>query len=356
MAVGGELAATTDAGAETGVGEAPHPATNTSAARVNTIRTRAGYATVQEPARLSGRRVRGLFVQVAALYRYPVKSMLGEEVSSSRVGASGLCGDRAYALLDLADGTVASGKHPRKWADLLTFRATFVDEPTAEQPLPPVEITFPGGTVRRSDDRDIDEHLSAALSRDVTLISDPPPDRSFEEVWPSIEGLAPQEFIDSVTIGREPNGDPVSRIPLGQLAPSSTFFDLSLLHILTSATLDRLTELAPEANFDVRRYRPNLLLAPAESEGQGFVENDWVGATLHIGELQATVTMLTMRCVMTTLPQADLERDRTTLRTIAAHNRQDIPGLGTWACAGVYADVAAGGTIHRGDSVQLIRG
>src|SRR5204863_8669805 len=123
---------------------------------------------------------------------------------------------------------------------------------------------------------------------------------------------------------------------------AGTFFDLAVLHMMTSATLDQLRSLNPAATFDVRRYRPNLLIET--DDGAGFVENEWSGRTVELGsEARATVTIPTMRCVITTLEQEELPRDRETLRTIAEHNRVDIPGYGVWACAGAYADVAATG-------------
>ncbi|MEO9221616.1 MAG: hypothetical protein ABI251_07540, partial [Mycobacteriaceae bacterium] len=76
--------------------------------------------------------------------------------------------------------------------------------------------------------------------------------------------------------------------------------------------------------------------------------------TIAVGEtMQFSVSMLTMRCVMTSLAQGELAANPTLMRTIAKHNRKDIPGMGVWACAGVYASIAASGTVHVGDTVQL---
>jgi uncharacterized protein YcbX len=118
---------------------------------------------------------------------------------------------------------------------------------------------------------------------------------------------------------------------------------------MTTATLGALSEAAPDSVFDPRRYRPNLLLDPPG--GLGFVEDEWVGDTLAVGDARIIVTMPTMRCVMTTLAQEGLAEDRDTLRTIARMNRRTIPGMGTWACAGVYADVTTGGPVRVGDPV-----
>ena len=280
---------------------------------------------------------------VARIWRYPVKSMLGEALTECAVGPSGLEGDRAYALIDGEDGKVASAKNPRKWGVLLACRAALLDGGVAE-------ITLPDGRTVRSDDPDIDAVLSKVVGRDVRLASTAPDDRTFEEVWPDIEGLAPEEVIVGTNIGTD-DGERVSQLPLGMAAPPGTFFDLALLHVLTTSTLAHLQALAPEATFDVRRYRPNVLI---ETDGQdGFVENGWVGRTVGLGGVQMAVSMPTMRCVMTTLPQEDLPRDRDTLRAIAAHNRLEITGLGQWACAGVYGDVTGSGTLRMGDAVTV---
>ncbi|MDT7615730.1 MAG: uncharacterized protein QOF00_3177 [Pseudonocardiales bacterium] len=291
---------------------------------------------------------------VTALYRYPVKSMLGESLRACRIDAGGVLGDRAYAVIDIETGTVASAKVPRRWAALLDFSARYVTEPLAGEPVPPVEITFPDGSVLRSDGPGVDDALSAVLARPVRLVSTRP-ERSaegrwgFEELWPDIDGLAPQGLIDGTRVRREETGEAISRFDVAGMAPGSTgFFDLAVLHVLTEATLDRLRELAPEATFDVRRYRPNLVL---DGDDAGFVENGWPGRAITLGDgPRLEVSITAMRCVMTTLAQGDLPADADTLRAIAQHNRLEIPGMGVWACAGVYADVAAGGSVSVGDA------
>ena len=287
---------------------------------------------------------------VESLHRYPVKSMLGEAVDACELGPAGLAGDRAYAVVDSSDGFVASAKNPAKWGALLGFRATFTDEPALGGTLPPVTVTFPDGSQVRSDEREVHDRLSRAIGREVTLVSVAPGHPVFEEVWPDIAGLAPTEFIERVATGRNAAGETVSRIDLAMGAPG-TFFDLAPLHVLTTATLSHLSALVPGATYDVRRYRPNVVVAVPDA---GFVEDSWVGRSVGLGaQAEAVVLMSTMRCVMTTLAQDGLPRDRSTLRGIAEHNRVDIPGLGTWACAGVYAGVAAPGKVRVGDPVVV---
>jgi uncharacterized protein YcbX len=290
-------------------------------------------------------------VPVTELYRYPVKSMLGERLERCRIDARGVVGDRTYALVDAETGTVASAKVPRWWAGLLDFSARCVGDPEPGAP-PDVEITFPDGSVHHSGDDDLDDALTAVLGRRVHLVSTPPEGAAFEEVWPEIEGLAPDAVIAATRVRAEETGEAVSRFELAGMVSQPSFVDLAPLHLLTAGTLERLRELAPGSDFDERRYRPNVVL---DTDETGFVENGWPGRAIAFGGgVSATVSIPTMRCVMTTLAQGNgLVRDPATLRTIARHNRRDIPGLGTWACAGAYADVTTPGELVLGESWQL---
>ena len=263
---------------------------------------------------------------VVSLWRYPVKSMMGEELNASEVTDRGLLGDRAYALRDPSNGKVVSAKNPRKWGKLLDFRAAFPESPSARGKIPPVRITLPDGGVVTSGQRDVNERLTDALGREVTLEATAPETPSLEEYWPDIEGLDHREVVTD------------------EAMPAGTFFDLAVTHVLTTATIDRLRELYPEGRFEVRRFRPNIVVQPASAE-KDFLEDAWVAHTLVIGdEVRLNVTGPCPRCVMTTLPQGDLPKDRGILRTAAQHNHVNI---------GVYAAVIRGGTIRRGDLVRL---
>src|SRR6266571_5098144 len=129
---------------------------------------------------------------VVSLWRYPVKSMMGEELNASEVTERGLLGDSAYALVDNSDGKVATAKNPRKWPNLFDFRATFIEPPRISANAPPVRITLPDGTIATSQQSDLNQILSTALNRMVTLHTT---ERGHlgpanaEEYWPDIEGL-----------------------------------------------------------------------------------------------------------------------------------------------------------------------
>jgi len=147
-----------------------------------------------------------------------------------------------------------------------------------------------------------------------------------EEYWTDIESLDHRDTVTDFAL------------------PEGTFFDCAAVHLLTTSTLDRLRELYPQGRFEARRFRPNVVVEPA-SGAKDFIENAWVGRTLAIGEeVRLSITGPCPRCVMTTLPQGDLPRDPGILRAAAQHNHANV---------GVYAAVARGGTIRRGDPVGL---
>src|SRR5437773_11874213 len=106
---------------------------------------------------------------VVSLWRYPVKSMMGEELNSAEVTERGLLGDRAYALLDSSTTKVVSAKNPRKWPNLFDFRAAFVEPPRTGEKIPSVRITLPNGTILSSEQRELNQVLADARGRAVSL-------------------------------------------------------------------------------------------------------------------------------------------------------------------------------------------
>jgi hypothetical protein len=270
---------------------------------------------------------------VTELRRYPVKSMLGERVERVRVTDRGLAGDRAYALLDVETGKVASAKHPRRWGVLFSCTASFLEEPDVDddRPLPPVRIQLPDGSSVRSDEAGVDDVLTAVTRRPVRLTSDAPDVVVLEE--------------------EEPDGSTEDH-QIGVLAPNGTFFDGAAVHLLTTSSIETFTASHPSGQFDPRRFRVNVVVDTAGAEG--FVENSWVGHHAVVGdELDLNVVIPVPRCVMTTLPLEELPADREILQTAARENRLEIPMLGPRPCVGVYGIPTNAGTIATGDLVTL---
>lgn len=127
---------------------------------------------------------------IRSIWRYPVKSMGGEKLSEATIATDGLAGDRAYALVDEPDVRVASAKLPRKWGRLLHLRARYASPDNSVTGRSRVQITFPDGEVRMSDDARIDDALSEFVGRRVRLTSQRPGTVSVERLDPlSVEEL-----------------------------------------------------------------------------------------------------------------------------------------------------------------------
>jgi hypothetical protein len=288
--------------------------------------------------------MRGTIGRVASLWRYPVKSMQGEELDGAVLTGHGIVGDRAYALVDRETGLVASAKHPRKWERLFRCSAAYLKEPRSGEPPPPVRITLPDGDTVESTDPGVDRVLSLAIGREVTLTTTAP--------------ATPMREADRTPVDAAGSGEVITREEMALAAPPGTFFDYGVLHLLTTGTLDRLRELYPAGRFDARRFRPNLVVATMEDGEAGFVEVGWLGRRLVAGE-EARLEAIdpAPRCVVTTLPQDGLPRDPEILRTLARHSRAAgatlAPGVVFPAVAGIYASVLAAGEVRRGDPVAI---
>ena len=269
-------------------------------------------------------------MNVRSMWRYPVKSMAGEELSSAQVTYRGLLGDRAYALVDKASNRVAT---VRTWgASLLNYHATFLTEPSPDAAPPPVRITSPDGI----EVDDADRRLSAIFGRNLAVMASAP------------EGLRIE--VPAGTLGGK--HEKTTEVPVAGGAPAGTFFDYGSVHLIATSTLDHLQKLYLSGRFDTRRFRPNFVI---EMEGEPFVENAWAGRTLALGDqvvLKGSIPC--PRCVNTILPQGDLPHDAGILRTLAQHNRLDMGDFGKLPCAGVYAEVVQTGTVSRGDSLRLM--
>ena len=270
---------------------------------------------------------------VAVLRRYPVKSMLGEDLRASDVTWRGLTGDRALAVVHRGTGKVASAKNPRLWRGMLKLSATGSG--------PHVKITLPDGTAITGSDPGIDAVLSGLLGQPVTLTATPPPGAVLDRADPEEvlrDGIDAQARIE---VGR-----------LGDASPEGTFFDFAPLHLITTSTLERIAGLSPRAIIEPERYRPNIVI---RATAPGFAENDWAGRDLRIGsDLIIQVISRTPRCAIPTLEHGGLPRDGTALRVLAGHNRiTPRDDLAPQPCAGVYAQVLRPGRIRLGDIVHL---
>jgi hypothetical protein len=287
---------------------------------------------------------------IGALWRFPVKSMLGEELDAVELSEGGIVGDRAYALRDSETGKVASAKNPKLWPNLLGCRAAFVEPPRPGDELPPARIELADGSSVRSDAADVDAVLARFFGRDVELARAAQNGYTIDQYHPDEENYDPGGHRDEVVeVGL--GAAFFSERGLPSAVPEGSFFDLFPLSVLTTSTLDELSQLEPESRFDARRFRMNVIV---ETRASGFVENEWVGRSVAIGdEVQVGVALPDPRCVMPSLAQEELPKDSRVLKALAKHNRLDVGGS-LYPCAGVYAVAQATGTIRKGDRVNLV--
>jgi uncharacterized protein YcbX len=287
---------------------------------------------------------------VGALWRFPVKSMLGEQLDAADVSEGGIVGDRAYALRDRETGKVASAKHPKLWPNLLACRAAFVEPPRPGYELPPARIELADGNSVLSDAADVDAVLSRFFGREVELARAAQNGYTIDQYHPDEENYDPEGHRDEVVEARL-GAAFFNERGLPSAVPEGSFFDLYPLSVLTTSSLDQLGEFEPQSRFDARRFRMNVIV---ETTARGFVENEWLGRTLAIGDdVQLGVALPDPRCVMPSLAQEDLPKDSRILKALAQHNRIDVAGA-LYPCAGVYAVAEATGTIRRDDRVSLV--
>jgi uncharacterized protein YcbX len=281
-------------------------------------------------------------VRVAALWRYPVKSVQGEPLAVAELTATGIAGDRRWAVADAETGTILSAKRVGR---LLMASARTTD---------PVTITLPDGTELHGPGPRTDDALSSWLERPVRLVGQ-------TDAVPTFERQADDTDDHSPTITW--TGRPGS------------FVDSSHLHLLTTASLRVASRQRPDLDWSPRRFRPNVLLdvgaedhpgSPGDGRVEdgriedsrvedgwiedcwiedGRVEDGWIGDRLRLGTAEVIVTKPCRRCVMVTRPQpSGLELQRDVLAHLAATAENAL---------GVRADVHLIGHVAVGDTAVL---
>ncbi len=280
--------------------------------------------------------------RIAAIWRYPVKSMQGERLERCRVGALGIPGDRGWALRDEAAGEIRGAK---KFPALMQCKARYREEPEGDA-IPPVDIEVPRGASTASDAPDVNARLSELLGKPVTLWPRRPPDdhdhyrRTEELSEPALRamfGRLPDEPLpDLRTIPAE-----LLREITTYTSPRGTYFDAYPVHFVTTSWLAALAEHTPASRFEAPRFRPNFVI---ETDVRGWAELAWCGKVLRIGTVELACAIPTMRCSMTVQATAGLAKDPQVLRTIVRESDQNV---------GAYATVQEVGLIEVGDPVEV---
>lgn len=250
-------------------------------------------------------------MRVAELWRFPVKSMQGARVDSIAVDATGAAGDREWGVVDPEARRVLSAK---RWPDLLLASAARDDATGA------VVVTLPDGSEHEAGDPATDEALSAWLDRTVVLA------RGGDDALPFEMHADPTDDTSEVFAWPGPPG---------------RWVDLAQAHLLTTASLRAAAARHPDGVWDVRRFRPLALL---DVEGDGFVEDGWIGAEVRLGGVSIEPFMPTVRCSMTTRAQPGLRRDTAVAATLKHHHGLNL---------GVYGNVTGPGVVAVGDPVSV---
>ncbi len=283
--------------------------------------------------------------RLAEIWRFPVKSLVGERIEQGNLVASGLFGDRLWAVRDLKAGGIRSAKQMPK---LLLAGARFREEP-AQGVIPEVDITLPGGSVTSSDAPDGHQRVSDLVGRRIHLERLRP-----AEDTKHFRSGAPRSKAETRALFGLARGEALpdlSNIPFKTLlelkrfaTPRGTYVDVAPLHLLTTASLRELSERAAALPVDARRFRPTMLIKTAP-ELEGMVEWEWADGTLHIGDAVIRVGTPTVRCSMPARAQADgVAAEKTVLKALTAHTGRHL---------GCYASVSRPGSIRVGDLVRF---
>jgi uncharacterized protein YcbX len=243
---------------------------------------------------------------VTDLYRYPVKSMQGVATDTVELGAAGFAGDRRWALVDVNTGRLMSAK---RWSALL--QASADDD----------AITLPDGSRLEVGGPETDAALSGWLGRDVRLVE-----------AGDDEALAYEMTFD-------PPDDDAEYYAID--VPTGSLVDLAAAHLVALPTLRGAAERYGDLDWDVRRFRPNLVV---DGDLAPFDEDGWVGRTLRVGSAELAARQPTVRCAMPLRGQPGLDRQPGLYAALDELHANHL---------GLYLDVVTPGRISVGDEVLV---
>jgi uncharacterized protein YcbX len=239
--------------------------------------------------------------RLAAIHRYPVKSLAGQRIPGVHLDHFGMLFDRQYAILDVESGLLVDAKNEQRWPRLYFHRARCM-HPGEHPPVDAdVCITLADGSRIMASSPAVHDRLSQVFGRKVVLIS----------------------------------ATPRHGTSLG------SFADVAPIHLISRGSLDMIPGPQFGERVDVARFRPNLVLDLAQP---GFFEDTWIDREIAIGSAVLRILDRTRRCARITLPQPSSANQPELLRFIA---------LGNASTLGVYAEVVKPGVIQTGDAVLL---
>lgn len=277
---------------------------------------------------------------IKEIWRYPVKGMAGEQVEKCLIRPMGLEGDRVWALRDIARKEIQSCKFR---PELLRCTARSRNEPSDLH----IDVAFPDGKLLGSDDATIHQRLSELVGHGSTLV---PLQPLTELDFYRRHKIDDHTWLEELraTFTRE-TGEPFPDFSLlpqqarDYVTVPGTFFLVTPFHIITTSTLRYLKNLLPQADWDVRRFRPNIIIDTGSSD-EGLVEQSWIGKQISIADSLIECTATAPRCGAVTRQQNTLDFDKSMLRTIVEKADQNL---------GIYGSIPQQGTLSVGDTVYI---
>lgn len=266
--------------------------------------------------------------EITELWRYPIKSMAGERLSSVSVRRGGMVGDRRWALRNAETNKIISAKRPRPYGRLLEWSAKTLDDDS-------VVAVGPDGSEFAPGSPELDQKLTDALGEPLVVVEVVTgSEETYDSEWPEIPGTS----LSEVDV----------ELPIAMMTERASFVDLAALHIVLEESLHHLGAVSG-ADVGVERFRPNLLIRSGDGRCAGeFADLAWkdIGATA--GGAGLWIADAAPRCVMTTLGHGRFKPAKSILASLAASARKESE-FGTFACFGTYAEVTSEGSISVGD-------
>jgi uncharacterized protein YcbX len=281
--------------------------------------------------------------RIKELWRYPVKGMAGESIQQCLLTEKGLLGDRIWAVKDTARQEIQSCKfRPELLRCVAQFKHSLKTE-LGEH----VEITLPSGDVINSIDPIINDALTQLTGHESTLeVQRSLDDLDFYRRHKKDESTWLEEL--KATFEREegealPDLDNLPQSAQDFVAVPGTFFLVSSLHFITTATLNHLKQISPDSDWAIERFRPNVVIE-TEPSFEGLVEQEWINHQLSINGIKIECNGSTPRCGAITKPQQGIESDNRILRTVVKKADQNV---------GVYGEAHDIGMLAVGDDVYV---
>ena len=250
-------------------------------------------------------------MEVVGLWHYPVKSLQGEPIDAACVEEDGVLGDRRWGIRDQRTGRILTA---RRRPELLGASASYDgDEPVIRLPDGRTVV----GPGKRTDGQ-LSEWLASPVSLVASVVGDP--------------GRA-EYFADAT--------DDASQA-IEWTMPEGRYVDAAPVLLLTTASLRTAARLHPNGAWDPRRFRPNILI---DLEGEGWVEDSWVGQQVQVGSITVIPVEPCVRCTMVTRPQPGLDTDVEIFRTLARHHHGRF---------GAWSEVHNPGNLSVGDRARVV--